>query len=318
MKDSNKIKVPVYRTKIHEEQLNLFPITRLEMIDKAVCTIKTFNESLTKTIDVDLSSKNYSLTIVSISAIPKEYNGSKLLLLKLNAQKKDFGEEYIETAPNEQMPMNDAFKLGSSNYYIVLYPVVSLPVGNDIVKHYWNIFVYDDANKDSDDFLRLVRTLMKVVFNEPIRNIKYSDFLEEIKEFDVIENITAELSSVEDVEPGYKTKFGDWIIKSSLSKKRSLSLQSLPSNRFKELFESDDVGNVKITKRVFKLTQGLKQYTLSRNVTQDAKTLKDKVSYSVESCFNESIELDDADLSHIYEEDFIVSKIGPIISNYTS
>lgn len=43
MKDPNKIKVPVYRTKIHEEQLNLFPTTRLEMIDKAVCTIKTFH-----------------------------------------------------------------------------------------------------------------------------------------------------------------------------------------------------------------------------------------------------------------------------------
>lgn len=241
-----------------------------------------------------------------------------VLLLQINAQKKNFGEDYIEIEPNKQTPMTDAFKLGSNTYFVLLYPVVSNPIGSGKIRYYWNIFIYDDPNKDSDDFLRLVKALMKELFREPIRNIKYKDFLDEIKEFKVLDNIAVEFSSIEDVDPGYKAKFGDWIIHSSLRKKRSLSLNSLPSDKFKELFESDDIEDVKITKKVFKITQGLKQYTLSRDVKKDAKTLQDKISLSVESCFNESIELGDSDLMHIYEEDFIIKKVCPIISNYTS
>lgn len=318
MKDKYKIKVPVYRSWMREMENNLFPPTRPGMIQDAIDTIKKFNASIFNSIDVELSSKNYSLNIVSISAIPKNYNGSNVLLLQINAQKKNFGEDYIEFEPNKQTPMTDAFKLGSNTYFVLLHPVVSNPIGSDKIRYYWNIFIYDDPNKDSDDFLRLVKALMKELFKEPIRNIKYKDFLDEIREFNVLDNIAVELSSIEDVDPGYKAKFGNWIIHSSLRKKRTLSLNSLPSDKFKELFESDDIENVKITKKVFKITQGLKQYTLSKDVKTDAKTLKDKISLSVESCFNESIELDEADLKHIYDEDFIIKKVCPIISNYTS
>lgn len=318
MKDKNRIKIPVYRSRIKEEEMSLFPPSRLDMIKNAIGIIKKFNETIGKSIDVESSSKNYALNIVSIDATPKEYNGSDVLLIKFNAQKKNFGEEYIETEPNKQIPMTDTFKLGSSTYFVILYPVVSFSVGSDKVKYYWNIFIYDDSNKDSDDFLRLVKALMKEVFKEPIRNMKLPDFMEEIRQFNVIDNITVDLLSVEDVDSGYKAKFGSWIVQSFLSKKRSLSLNMLPSNKFKELFETDDIENVQITKKVFKLSQGLRQYTLNQDIKKDAKTLKDKITTSVESCFNESIDLDDTEVPHIYEEDFIICKVGPIISNYTS
>lgn len=70
MKDKYKIKVPVYRSQIREVENTLFPPTRPEMIQNAIDTIKKFNESISHSIDVELSSKNYSLNIVSVSAVP--------------------------------------------------------------------------------------------------------------------------------------------------------------------------------------------------------------------------------------------------------
>ena len=85
----------------------------------------------------------------------------------------------------------------------------------------------------------------------------------------------------------------------------------MPAEEFQKLFESEDAGNVKISKKKFKISQGFRQYTLKRELKKDAKTLHDRFVNLVESCFNENIpvEVDD----RIYEVDYIIKKVGPII-----
>lgn len=153
---------------------------------------------------------------------------------------------------------------------------------------------------------------------EKIRNIKYKDFLNEIKRFKVLENISASFLTIEDVDENYRARYSEWIARSSLHKKRYIDFRNMPAEDFQKLFESEDAGNVKISKKKFKISQGFRQYTLKRELKKDAKTLHDRFVNLVESCFNENILIGVDDEDRIYDVDYIIKNVGPIIHKYIS
>ena len=288
------------------------------MIADALQKVDKFNCSSINNIMVDASGKNYKLEVVKISASDVAYNKSNLLLFQMTVQKKDFGEEYVETTPSTIIPMSDTIKLGSRSYFFILYPVIVYQEQDTKIKTFWNVFVYDDPNKDSEDFLKVVKNVLKDVLKEQVRNIKYKEFLEEIQGCSVLDNITASVLTIEDVDQNYRAKYNEWIVNARLSKKQNVSFKNLPSEQFQELYESQDVDDVHITRKVFKITQGFKQYTLKRERKQNAKTLQDRFVNTVESCFNETITIGDGEENKIYDVDYIVNNVGPIIHKYIS
>ena len=288
------------------------------MIADALQKVDKFNCSSINNIMVDASGKNYKLEVVKISASDVAYNKSNLLLFQMTVQKKDFGEEYVETTPSTIIPMSDTIKLGSRSYFFILYPVIVYQEQDTKIKTFWNVFVYDDPNKDSEDFLKVVKNVLKDALKEQVRNIKYKEFLEEIKGCSVLDNITASVLTIEDVDQNYRAKYNEWIVNARLSKKQNVSFKNLPSEQFQELYESQDVDDVHITRKVFKITQGFKQYTLKRERKQNAKTLQDRFVNTVESCFNETITIGDGEENKIYDVDYIVNNVGPIIHKYIS
>lgn len=164
--------------------------------------------------------------------------------------------------------------------------------------------------------MKVVKSVLKDIMNEKIRNIKYKDFLNEIKNFKVLDNISASFLTIEDVDENYRARYREWIAKSSLHKKRFIDFKNMPAEEFQKLYESEDVDNVEISKKRFKISQGLRQYTLKRELKKDAKTLHDRFVNLVESCFNENIPIEVDD--RIYEVDYIIKKVGPIIHKYIS
>lgn len=214
--------------------------------------------------------------------------------------------------------MSDTVKLGSRSYFFILYPVIVYQEQDTKIKTFWNVFVYDDPNKDSEDFLKVVKNVLKEVLKEQVRNIKYKEFLEEIQGCRVLDNITASVLTIEDVDQNYRAKYAEWLVNARLSKKQNISFKNLPSEQFQELYESQDVNDVHITRKVFKITQGYKQYTLKRERKQNAKTLQDRFVNTVESCFNETITIGDGEENKIYDVDYIVNSVGPIIHKYIS
>ena len=236
----------------------------------------------------------------------------------MTVQKIEFGEEYVETTPSTIIPMSDTIKLGSRSYCFILYPVIVFLEQDTKIKTFWNVFVYDDPNKDSEDFLKVVKNVLKEVLKEQVRNIKYKEFLEEIQGCRVLDNITASVLTIEDVDQNYRAKYAEWLVNARLSKKQNISFKNLPSEQFQELYESQDVNDVHITRKVFKITQGYKQYTLKRERKQNAKTLQDRFVNTVESCFNETITIGDGEENKIYDVDYIVNSVGPIIHKYIS
>ena len=288
------------------------------MIADALQKVDNFNCSSINNIMVDASGKNYKLEVVKISASNVTYNKSNLLLFQMTVQKKDFGEEYVETTPSTIIPMSDTIKLGSRSYFFILYPVIVYEEQDTKIKTFWNVFVYDDPNKDSEDFLKVVKNVLKDVLKEQVRNIKYKEFLEEIQGCSVLDNVAASVLTIEDVDQNYRAKYDEWIVNARLSKKQNISFKNLPSEQFQELYESQNVDDVHITRKIFKITQGFKQYTLKRERKQNVKTLQDRFVNTVESCFNETITIGDGEENKIYDVDYIVNNVGPIIHKYIS
>ena len=319
MRDKNIINVPVYRTNPIVIENNLFPPMKIDMITEVIKKFDDFNCSAKNNISVDSSGKNYKLEIIKATAQKVEYNNSNLVLVQMTVQKKNFGEEYVVTTPQKKViPMSEYVKLGSKTYFFVLYPVIQRIKQDTEIKTFWNVFIYDDPNKDSEDFLKVVKAVLKEILGKPIRNIKYKEFLEEIKSCKVLDNISATLLTVEDVDSNYRIKYGKWIVDASLRKQRSISLRNLPSEQFQELFEGKDIDDVQITHKSFKINQGLKQYTLKRVFKQNAKTLQERFVNTVESCFNEYIDIGDCEEKNIYDIDYIIKNIGPIVHKYVS
>lgn len=318
MKDKSIINIPIYRTKPKEVEVDLFPPTRPDMIKDVIYKIDRFQCSQAKNIIVENTGKNYTLEVVKIKATDVDYNHSHMVLIQMTVQKRNFGEEYFETTPMNVIPMSDSVKLGSTSYFFILYPIIVHLEQDSIIKSFWNVFVYDDPNKDSEDFIKVVKKVLKEVLGEVVRNIKYKDFLNEIEKLRVLDNISASILTIEDVDQNYKTKYSEWLIDASLRKKNIFTLRNLPSDKFKELYECQDVNDVNVSKKIFKLSHGFKQYTLKRERKIDVKTMHEKLVDTVESCFNETITIGDGEETHIYDEVYIVNNVGPIIHKYMS
>ena len=318
MKDKKIINVPVYRTRPIEMDNNLFPPTNYSMINDVVQKVSSFCCSSTKTIIVERTGKNYTLEVVKIKASNVTWRKSSMVLFQMTVQKKDFGEEYVETTPSTVLPMSESVKMGSRTYFFIMYPVISSVCQGRKIKTFWNVFVYDDPNKDSEDFLKVVKMVLKVILNESIRNIKYKDFLREIRNYKVLDKISVSVLTIDDIDENYRATYKEWIVKSSLKKKKTVEFEKLPSDRFQELYECQDVDEGKIHKKVFQVFSGQKQFTLSRERKLDVGKLNDTFITTVESCFNDTISIGDGEDGKIFEVEFILNNVGPIIHKYMS
>ena len=66
-----------------------------------------------------------------------------------------------------------------------------------------------------------------------VRNIKYKEFLEEIQGCRVLDNITASVLTIEDVDQNYRAKYAEWLVNARLSKKQNISLKIYHLSSFK-------------------------------------------------------------------------------------
>lgn len=252
MRDKSVINIPVYRTDPRYVDNSLFPPTRSGMIENALSCVKVFNCSIAKNIIVENTGKNYKLEVINATASRVSYNKSDLLLFNMTVQKKDFGEEYVETTPTNKIPMSNSVKLGSTTYFFILYPVVVPIERGSKIQTFWNVFIYDDPNKDSEDFLKVVKSVLKDIMNEKIRNIKYKDFLNEIKNFKVLDNISASFLTIEDVDENYRARYREWIAKSSLHKKDLLILKTCLQKNFKNYMKAKMLTMLKFQRKDLK------------------------------------------------------------------
>lgn len=308
------IKVPVFRTMIVEEEINLFSINREEMVECVCETIQKYNCSNSKKIVIENSGKNYINEIVQITAEKKNMHGSPVVFIQMSAHKTNLGDGYIETS--RKIPMTKDVKIGSDHYYIVMYPTAIK--GRTKFKRHWNIFLYDDPNKDSMEFIKMTKEMIKEVLKLKIRNLKKKDFYEEISNYSIFNNITANFQTVEYINDQYDAHFKEYIAGGQILSRKIFELKNLPHATFLDMLNSED--DMTIKRRTFNIFVGKKEYKISQNIKKDYQRAKEKYSLLIESLFNESISISEEEYSSnkIYEKDFVIEKLEGVVANYMS
>lgn len=282
-------------------------------LGKLVKKINDFNCSNNNKIILENSGKNYTSEIVKITATRKEMHGSPTVLIKMSAHKTNMGDGYIETS--EKIPVTKEVKIGSDHHYIVMYPLITK--GRTKYKRHWNVFVYDDPNKDSQEFIRMAKEMIKRVLCIKISNLKRNDFVEELKEIPIISNITANFQTVEYVNNQYDAEFKDYIVKGTILSKKQFDLRNLPTSKIVEMLNNDE--DVTIKRKIFNIFAGKKEYKVSQIIKKDYQRAREKYSLLIESLFNESVSITDEEYAQkLYDEDFVIEKIESAIANYMS
>lgn len=307
------IRIPVFTTKIEEEEISLFDIDREEMV-RIVCEkIKKFKCSSTNKIVLENGSKNYTHEIVKLDAQRKDMHGSPVVFIKMSAHKTNLGDGYIETS--EKIPMTKDVKIGSDHHYIVMYPMTIK--GRTKHKRHWHIFIYDDPNKDSQEFIRMVKEMIKRVLCLRICNLKAKDFEEELKEYSIINNVTANFQTVEFTNNIYDANFKDYIVAGKIYSKKEFNLAKIPSNKIIDIINDD--GDITIKKKIFNIPLGKKEYKVSQTIRKDYQKAKTKYALLIESLFNESISItEDEYNTKLYDEKFVIDKLESVVANYMS
>ena len=307
------IRIPVFRTKIEEEEIQLFNIDREEMVSSTCEKINKFNCSNTKKIILENNGKNYTHEIVKLTAQRKDMHGSPVVFIQMSAHKTNLGDRYIETS--KKIPMTKDVKIGSDHHYIIMYPMTIK--GKNKFKKHWNIFIYDDPNKDSQEFIRMAKAMIKEVLNIKVSNLKSKDFVEELKAFPILDNVTANFQTIEFTNNQYSATFNEYIIGGKIYSRKEFNLMRMPYDKIIEMINDDD--DITIKKKVFNIPIGKKEYKISKTIRKDYQNAKTKYSLLIESLYNECISITENEYNtKLYDEKFVIDKLESVVTNYMS
>lgn len=307
------INIPVYRTKTEEEEILLFNITKDEMVDNVCKKINDYKCSTTNKITIDNSGKSYTNEIVHIKAERKTMHDSPCVFIQMSAHKTNLNDGYIETS--KKIPVTKDVKIGSDHHYIIMYPMIIK--GRTKYKRYWNIFIYDDPNKDSAEFIRMSKEMIKLVLGFQVCNLKKKDFIEEIKECKVFTNITANFQTVEFIDNQYDADFKEYIIKGQIYSKKVFELKNVLSNDFLKMLDSYE--DLTVKRKQFIIPFGKKEYKIKQEIKKDYQRAKEKYRITIESHFNEKISLTEEEYANkLYDIDFVIEKMEDVVINYMS
>lgn len=256
--------------------------------------------------------KNHTNEIVKISAQKKDMNGSSFVFIQMSAHKTNMGDGYIEVL--QKVPVTKDTKIGSDHYYMILYPMVVK--GKKNYRRYWNVFLYDDPNKDSQEFIKMAKEVIKQIVGVRICNLKRKDFIEELKSVSGFD-ITANYQTVEFYDNQFDAEFKEHIVKAEFRSRKTINYKNMTFDKVEKMINDEDDETVK--KKTFSIFTGKKEYKVSQNIKKDIKRAKEKYTLLIESLFNESISITEEEYeTKLYDEAFVIEKMKSVITNYMS
>lgn len=316
----NIIRIPVFMTKYTEDSRNLFEVSKSDMIESVCLKIREGNISKTNKIIVENSSKTYTQEIVRIETYNQNIGDVPTVLLKISAHKTNIDDGYIDVSEvsgdaSKKILVTKNIKIGSDNHFVLMYPMVVK--NSKRYKTFWHIFIYVDPYKESEDFIRVVKTVLKDVLGLKTANLKRKDFVEELQTYNIIGEMSATFNTIEMLNGPCDAVFGKYITKGKIQSRKELLLENLPFSDVESLIDDDT--DITITRKVFNIPIGKKEIKISKTLKRDIKAGQNKYNLLIESLFNESVEITDEEMGKfLYDPIFIIEKITPVILNYIS
>ncbi len=307
-------------TKPKEELIGLFDISKSEMVDDVCLKIKTKNVTKNNKIIVENSSKTYIQEVVQIQTYNQFIGDVPTVLLRISAHKTNIDDGYIDVGESvkntsNKIPVTKDIKIGSDNHFVLMYPMVIKEL--EKYRTFWHVFIYDDPYKESNDFIRVVKAVLKDVLKLKTANLKKKEFVDELRTHNLISEMSATFNTIEMVNGPCDAIFGKYVIKRKIQSRTELILKNIPFEDVECLIDDDT--DITINRKIFNIPIGKKEIKVSKVLRKNLKIGQDKYQLLIESLFNESIEITDEEMTkQLYDPMFVVEKITPIISNYIS
>ncbi|MDR0892363.1 MAG: hypothetical protein LBN24_07095 [Mediterranea sp.] len=307
------IKVPVYTTEIVEGNCNdLFGgPTISDMLNYVKNKIKEYS-LLPNSDKKRYANKNKTkLTVINDIKISEKIEGEDTyLLLKISAYTTNYHDGFIDTG--ERKDLTKDTKIGSDTNFVMLYPQID-GVNSTKYKRYFLVLVYEDPTKNNDDISKIAKTVMNQILNKPTANIKLPTILDEIKsKWKTIPELQIKCSGIYKCEND-DNKYSEYYIGGQLNKQRTRSYEKLPVEQLEDLINEPEN---EYQKKEVKMISGKAEYKITKELINEAGEILKEAG---EKIFNMTTSITQEELDNkVHDEDFVFSKLVPIVSNYLS
>lgn len=299
------IQVPLYSIPLSEEDIttSFFPTTYEQLIELIKERLNVFSPHELKN-----NKKEKKTVIESLSYIEKSINNIPCILVRCAVADSNLGDTTIEDKRTYQLP--PTAKVKSANYHFLLYPKIDGPVHKRVCSIL--MLVYDDPYHDSFNSCRIATTVTKKILRLKPINQKLDSVIHEIEVAQTVPQLQIMLSSYDSTNSDYAPKLNLYRVKTSNFRKQVVNYESVPKEQALEVIEDDDCGDFSI--KEISISIGKKQIKVRRDITKGIEAMK----LTIDSVFNSHTTLTDEEMAKLYDEDFIIEKIKPILSNYLS
>lgn len=309
---SYTIKVPVYTSEPILGGQDLFGgVTYQDMIHLIHKKIDEYNGSNEK-VYKNKKNKIQKKEIGQVTYINRTIGDRPCVMLKISAYNTNLHDGYVETDNKIILEQNN--KIGSDNFYVLLAPNI-IGIDNEKYTHQWIFLLYEDPHKDTQDTLSTIKLVINKILGFSASNIKLPDILDDLKRLKLIPELVLNFSALSYDTNEVDARFRTFLIASELKKQKENKFKDVPFGETEEMI-NDNSYLREFSKRIVKIIAGKKEYRITQSSEDEAK---DKLKQTAEEIFNESIGITKDELiNHVYDHDFIIEKLTPVLENYLS
>lgn len=319
MKEKNEknysIKIPIFISDSAEDSIEDFPFQELafnrELLVKNL--IEKIYKHNSKNIVLTNTKRNKTRTknVDEINCHKIKLGQDDGLLIKVTSFNSNLYGSFLEKEKRIELGKND--KIGSEHYYAILYPQI---FGLKERKYKWITLVYEDPNKEISDILTSIKLVLKNVLNINPVNIKPPEFKKRIESFKSSVDLSLKFTSVDFDENEVDYNLTEYEIKSKKIKIDESNYKNVPIDRIEKIIDDKSFLD-KFQKRLVKIINGKQELKLTQNYEDETEN---KLKEIAEEIFNFTTVISHSDIENnkIYEIDYIINKIKPVLENYLS
>lgn len=311
MATSYCIKVPVFVTKTKDSKnKELFGVDNdyTQMVYAVESKVSSYNLQ-TKYTPFGNKNKTKEFVVKNLSATRHTLAERPCLLVRISAYSTNLLDGYFEGSKKITFDSKD--KIGSDNYFMLLFPMIT-GIESSKYDRYFLVLVYEDPHKDDEELLLIIRYVMRKILGMPIRNIKLSSVLEDLKNARNIPELEIRFTGMSNVEDEVEAKYKDYIVENKLHTTKKTSFRNMPADMLVDMINNTDEVN-QYQNQSMKWTIGKKEYKISR---QQIDEVKQKIQTTVEKIFNERVSITETELNKIYDPDFVIEKLQVVLQEY--
>lgn len=255
--------------------------------------------------------KPKTIVVNNVSYTEHNLGNTPCLLLSISAFSTNMANKYFEGETKIQITPNN--KIGSEDNYVLLYPRI-VGLNSNEYSYYFLMLVYEDPDKDKGEVSRLAKMVAKNVLGMPVENVKLPTILKELEEMGNVSELQIHYTCVGEPESGVGVEYAQYLIKSSLTRKKARNFQDLPFCIAQDLL-NDTSDDEDYTSKNTTIRVGKKEYKIKREVDEARELLKE----TAEKIYNATTSISKEEYQQkLYDQSFMLDKINGVLRNYLS